>query len=212
MKKKIDWLNHGLEFAVVLIGILIAFQLNNWSIKNDQQELINLHLDSIKEEVKFNKSGLKYSEQTAIKDLKNIEDLLQLIAEDAPVDSINNKTYELLNFGWLYLRSNAYNSLTESGDIRFIKEFKKRKSIVDLYEYFIWTEATNQIAYGSFAKHVQPYLMENMDYISAKALPRDVYKNKTFLNGLITYKYALKSKIDKLGDCRKKAEAFLKGI
>lgn len=45
MKQKIDWLNHGLEFAFVLVGILIAFQLNNWSIKNDEKDLVNLHMN-----------------------------------------------------------------------------------------------------------------------------------------------------------------------
>jgi len=120
------------------------------------------------------------------------------------------KIFDLLNFGWLYLRSNAYHSLTQSGDIRFIKEFKIRKNIVNLYEYFIWTESANQIAYGSFAEHVQPYLMKNMDYTTAKALPRETYENKIFLNGLVTYKYALNIKINKLKECQEKVTTFLK--
>jgi len=36
MKQRIDWLNHSLEFVVVIVGILIAFQLNKCSIERSQ--------------------------------------------------------------------------------------------------------------------------------------------------------------------------------
>ena len=42
-KKKIDWLNHGLEFIVVVIGILLDFQLNTWSEQRKQRLIIDEH-------------------------------------------------------------------------------------------------------------------------------------------------------------------------
>ena len=56
IKKKIDWLNYSLEFFVVLIGILVAFQLNKCSANKEQSKTIETHLDQILVETKFNKS------------------------------------------------------------------------------------------------------------------------------------------------------------
>lgn len=59
MNKKIDWVNHTFEFAVVLIGILLAFQLNTCSSENKQNTTINIHLSEIKEETESNQKNLE---------------------------------------------------------------------------------------------------------------------------------------------------------
>jgi len=142
--------------------------------------------------------------------LEKIDTLLDLIQSDAELNLINEKVYSLLNVGWLYLRTNAYSSLNESGDIRFIKNFEKRKKIVDLYEYYAWTESVNQIAYSSYSANVYPYLKRNLDFISKTPQKREVYKNKVFLNGLVTYRNALFNKNKKLKDCQEVVDTFLK--
>jgi len=65
-KRKIDWLNHGLEFTVVIIGILLAFQLNTCSERRKDNKIVKTHLDQLIEETSLNKyymkNGIKYSE------------------------------------------------------------------------------------------------------------------------------------------------------
>ena len=46
-KFRIDWLNHSLEFIVVLIGILIAFQLNQCSTDKQNKKTSDTHLEEI---------------------------------------------------------------------------------------------------------------------------------------------------------------------
>lgn len=58
MNKKIDWLNHTLEFLVVLVGILIAFQLNKCSDRESKTALIKDHMQYIQSECEENKSTL----------------------------------------------------------------------------------------------------------------------------------------------------------
>lgn len=119
---------------------------------------------------------------------------MALIKSDAELNSLNEKVYDLLDIGWLYLRTNAYSSLNESGDIRLIKDFEKRKKIVDLYEYYAWTESINQIAYSSYASNIYPYLKRNLDFISIAPQKREVYKNK------------------KLKDCQEVVNTFLNDV
>lgn len=60
-KYHIDWLNHALEFIVVVIGILLAFQLNKCSDENKNKKIIKNHLYQIYEETKINKNYLAQS-------------------------------------------------------------------------------------------------------------------------------------------------------
>lgn len=53
-KIKIGWINHLIGFVSVLLGIFIAFQLNNWQQNASQRKNINTALRSIKQEVENN--------------------------------------------------------------------------------------------------------------------------------------------------------------
>ncbi|MEO1259785.1 MAG: hypothetical protein AAFZ15_13415 [Bacteroidota bacterium] len=52
--KKIDWTNHIIEFITVVIGIGLAFALNNWNENKKEIKQADLFLQSIEEEIKIN--------------------------------------------------------------------------------------------------------------------------------------------------------------
>ena len=52
--KKIDWLNHFVAFASSLLGILIAFQLDNWRESRGENEKMQIALQGIKKEIENN--------------------------------------------------------------------------------------------------------------------------------------------------------------
>ena len=58
-KNKIDWLNHGLEFLVVIVGILLAFQLNKCSETRSTEKLLQNHINYIEIECDENKNMLE---------------------------------------------------------------------------------------------------------------------------------------------------------
>jgi hypothetical protein len=103
-EKKIDWLNHGLEFIVVIIGILIAFQLNKCGTENEQTKTINMHLNQIKEETKFNKHFLKEGIKHTESNLTDLDTILKLIAEKREIPKINQLSMKLLSMGGVYVR------------------------------------------------------------------------------------------------------------
>ena len=67
---KIDWLNHALEFIVVVIGILMAFQLENYAEERKQAKTLEAHRYYVAEETKLNKSSVNYALQGAQASLK----------------------------------------------------------------------------------------------------------------------------------------------
>ncbi|HEY0653924.1 MAG TPA: hypothetical protein VGD65_12385 [Chryseosolibacter sp.] len=54
MNKKIDWYNHLVAFVSTLLGIFIAFQLEDWKDNRKQEQALAVALDAIKKEVQAN--------------------------------------------------------------------------------------------------------------------------------------------------------------
>lgn len=57
--KKIDWGNHTIGFVSTVIGILIAFQLEDWREGREEQEKIDKAELSLVNELQRNKTGLE---------------------------------------------------------------------------------------------------------------------------------------------------------
>lgn len=57
--KKIDWSNHTIGFVSTIIGILIAFQLEEWRENHDEQARIDKAELSLVTELQRNKAGLE---------------------------------------------------------------------------------------------------------------------------------------------------------
>jgi len=74
MAKKIDWTNHIIEFDTVVIGILLAFALNNYNQGKEEKYRAAQYMDGIKKEIEFN---LKYLEKKYPYH-KNLLDTLQV--------------------------------------------------------------------------------------------------------------------------------------
>ncbi|MFK7907406.1 MAG: DUF6090 family protein [Chitinophagales bacterium] len=201
MKKEIDWLNHALEFAVVLIGILIAFQLNECSDTNSKKELINNHLKYIKLECKENTARLESSIKHIEEALKNCDSLLTEISSKKEANQVRNLSTRLLDLRNVDLVTDSYRVLTESGDIRFLEPYDKKREIITLYNGFDRVESINESTQKIYDRHFYPYLKENFDlanwqYINVKSEEElQKYFAPEFANTISTYRFLLSSKL-----------------
>jgi len=131
---KINWINHIIEFVVVIIAILVAFELDSISTENAEKRIVEKHLIQINEETDFNKSNVKSAIEYGEINLKKSDSLLSLLTQTnrSELKKINRLSLELLNLGTVYTRKTAYNSLIESGDIQLIEDFEL---IIELSNY-----------------------------------------------------------------------------
>lgn len=207
--KNINWLNHFIEFIVVIIGILIAFQLSTCSEERKQAVLIQEHLVNLEAETAFNLNNLQAALEHAEATSTKLDTLLRLIPQEEAVATVNRLSLEILNLGGVYLKKNAYRSLTESGDIRFIHDFKLKNEIVNLYEYYEWVGGIDKVTTEFYLKEYYPFALENLDLIEARPQPAAIYQAKRYKNILATYKYHLVQRIQKYKDCEDEMAAFL---
>lgn len=209
---KVKWKNHIREFIVVVFSILLAFQLDRCSDSNSQQKLIKSHLDYLKEETELNSINLKYALKYSKINLNKLDSIISFASQKQNVELINKLCFDILDAGYLYIRKNAYNSLINSGDIRYLKSFKKKKEIINLYEYYSWTESIDEACRITYSNDFLPYVKENFDLINKSIQKDSIYYSKKFLNALSTYRFSLKLKIKKFQECEKEINTFFKDL
>lgn len=207
--KNINWVHHIVEFLMVILGILIAFQLSTCSETRKQKSLIQEHLQNIKTETSFNQRNLEFALVLAESNKEKIDSVFKILPRDSALDTVNNLSLALLNIGGLYLKKNAYRSLTESGDIRFIHDFQLKNEIVNLYEYYEWVKGIDQLHVEMYNKSYFPYLLENLDLVQGQVQKPEVYRSKGYQNILSSYRFFLINRIQKYKDCQKEIDDFL---
>ncbi len=209
---RIDWLNHALEFFVVIIGILIAFQLNKCSSDRSQSQVIKTHLSQIVEETQFNKHSLESSIAYAENMMSKFDTIFTLIASKEDFRRVNQLSIDLLNLGGVYIRKTSYLLLTETGDFRYMKNFEKKQSIIDLYEYYKWVESFDQISITLHSSDFYPYVKANFDLIGNSIQADEVYESKLFKNILGAYYRTSQNRLKKYKDCLKEIDAYLERV
>ncbi len=214
MNKKIDWLNHGLEFLVVLIGILIAFQLNKFSEDSAKRKLLDNHLTYISEESQDNQKELQNSILHSEEQLERADSLLMLIQNRGDLLTINQLALKLLNLNQVGIRTNAYQVLTQSGDIRFINNFKKKKEIINLYEAYAPVKSVDKNTQRIYDSYFYPYLKDNFNLANWNGgdqliANKEKYYADEFGNIVSTYRYLLSRKIKSYQKCSKRLQEFM---
>ena len=206
--KRIDWLNHFLEFIVVVIGILLAFQLNTCSEKKKESELVKSHIENIIEETKFNLNRVKGIQKNSQDLLTMIDTLFVAIADEDRIKREHFLTYKIMGLDYLYIKKNAYNTLVTTGDIRFIDTLELQEGIVSLYEYYTWAEGYDTMTRNVFTDYYYPYMMSNMDMMGMPQ-KQEVYNNKAFKNILSSYKYSVTGRLQRQKQLEKIMTDFL---
>ena len=133
------------EIALVMIGILLALQVNNWNESRNEQKLANEYLKGIEADMR-----LDIAQIDSI--LVNLAMTVSIIQEIDPIVHENSVDYlgqysnlfvevdtsktDLLFYRGISFRSNrsSYNSLVSDGKTGLIKDRELFQSIQEIYE------------------------------------------------------------------------------
>ena len=209
--KEMSWATHLIELVVVIVGILIAFQLNEYAAKRSQNALLDNHREYILDETLTNRQRLASTLELSENNLQTIDRLSQLISEKGDVETINNLALELLIYHYAYFKSNAYRALTDSGDIRFMN-FSEKSATVNLYEYYGWINSIDSNTVKDHSTGYSAMLRKYLDFANKEPQNREVYESKEFLNNLHIYRANLQYKIKKYKDCLQVMDAYIKSM
>lgn len=195
--RKIDWLNHFLEFIVVVIGILLAFQLNTCSENKREAELVKSHINQIIEETQFNKKSVLNSLNSS-RYMRSLVDTLAVVVDNpSRLKQEYWLSFKLLSADYLYIKKNAYNTMIATGDVRYIEDRKLQNAIVGIYEFYTWAEGVDVQSRSTLTDYYYPYLINYSNMTANNLQDSEPYTNQKFKNILSTYGFALDERIKK---------------
>ncbi|HSM64078.1 MAG TPA: DUF6090 family protein, partial [Gillisia sp.] len=179
------------EIFLVVIGILIALQINNWNeLRKLQSEELNLLAD-IKTNLQFTLIQLQKDTISNREDVKFYIKIENHIENDLPYTTDLDSAFGRLTF-WNspYITSTAYSSLQTKG-VDIIKNKTLRNDIVEIYELKLKTLMFDydQSEWNISGNVVMPFFSKNIRRLHKESLflsrPNDFESLKTndeFLN------------------------------
>ncbi|GAA4816676.1 DUF6090 family protein [Litoribaculum gwangyangense] len=225
--KTANYLKYALgEIILVVIGILIALQINNWNEKRKEKAFETEMLQSFKESLSSDLSDIEYNIKQHIKGLAACDSILIFLKPDIDVniDTLSTLFADAFFVTRFVYSTSAFESLKAKG-VNIISNKSLQKKIVDVYDsrYRFFAVSENDFIenYWLGIQHIFPTRFEeglNYDLNSkgypGSLKPRDVEAlkndkefiyylktNRNWTNLIINFHYeGLKSNIVELLD------------
>lgn len=194
--KKINWLDHIANLLVVVLGISIAFYLEEYS--NEKTELalekkyleglatdLNADLEALDTLIKVNEMIIKATTSLAsATNTQNYRDPSQL-RNDVLIIQYNPP---------LVPQKTIYESMKASGKMDLIRDFELRNSLVELYEqYYRGTSQYDDALNDHVRDFIKPFFMENIRFIDG-GVDDNFLKELSFKNMIYSYQYLFRAK------------------
>ncbi|GAA4280351.1 DUF6090 family protein [Gaetbulibacter aestuarii] len=223
--KTIGYLKYAVgEILLVVIGILIALQVNNWNEERKFKLQEALILRDIKSDLQA--SILEVNDNIAFnsRTIKNNLKIITYLEKDLPYDtSLDTVFGQITNWASPYFSYSAYESLKNKG-LDLIENDRLRKDIVHLYDYEFanlikdydhseWVLAQS-VRYPIFNEHIRV----SLDYDPTKPTsgkPNDyegLKRNDAFINMLHKIVDTRNHGITKLNEVKFQIQNVIKGI
>jgi len=207
-KTKRRWTNYLIELLIVIIGISIAFWLNNMSIKSIENTQKISYLTDIKNDLSKDSLSLSFNIRNNEKKSEKLEHALKLIKATAPIDSVLVNIIEIGNYDFFNPDSFTLISLLQSGDLKLIESKQIKKEILRILKVYESIETMQNNFLQALDDNYFPMLLTKVDMIEFKAIDPSFFYDLEIKNycaytlnetsqHINSYKYA-QAQVDKL--------------
>ena len=131
------------EIIIVIIGILIAIQLNTWKSETNEKAQILKSMEGLQSDLNQDEKRFDYLYTF----YKNITDTIQFLIKYSdqhkklPNDKLGEMFNQILDYRKFQFKKSNYLSLINDGSLNKIRDEKLINEIIDYYEspYLIWS-------------------------------------------------------------------------
>lgn len=156
------------EIILVVIGILIALQVNNWNEVKKVEQSIKDHLVIFKQNLNEDKSQLKTLKETMEDQVNYADSTMRQIRTEISVDESLKKYLTLLVREYEFRpNKNAVETLTQSNEIPYLSQ-KLQTAILDYYALIESANERENISNHQIQLRYEPYIMDNYPIIFQK--------------------------------------------
>ncbi|QYH40847.1 hypothetical protein GYM62_19335 [Algoriphagus sp. NBT04N3] len=161
------------EIFLVMIGILLALQVNNWNEERKEKKLSDEYLSRIAEDLDrlVEISGNQKQKMREI--LSSITEAQQLLERGTPLSDYEK---EIVDFAkvWFPRTTNqlptmlTYEEMKESGNLNLIRNIPLRNELAELYSYLLQVKST----FGRLSADTETQFTDYNKYLWAHTNPK----------------------------------------
>lgn len=198
------------EIILVVIGILIALQINNWNLKNQQREIESVNLIALQEEFKLNKENLEdtieHNESIISETDKFIQTFKVGVADTISERTIANNIFRSVSSEANFVHSSGVlTEIISSGELKLIENNSLKHKLAGFGSWIERVELQEK-GVNELRKDLEKLILEsgNFKKIATELgytdfnfeTPYDSISNKSLfhslnmLNHLIIFKFA----------------------
>lgn len=194
---KIDWKSKLLDLLIVIIGITIAFKLNNWNesrkVTNDERA----YMSSFSNENRINRenlvAALDFSRSTE-KDIDTLKTLL--VSENYTDERIPIFIASMMALADFTPVTTTMENITASGEFDLITDINLRENLISAYNSFKTTTKFESMLANYVDKYLTPFLLENLRFSDFSSINSDFKKDPLFENIIIGYEALLHQQVN----------------
>lgn len=159
------------EILLVMIGILLALQVNNWNEQRKNQQNIKAHFIALKGDLELDLDILEDRNKDFIQFDASSNRMWQFIHDELTDIDTSQLKIDLLLAGSLpeyTIVTTAYDDLVGGGSGQHIQNKTLKRNIIHYYKHDMWTglNLEQRIRYANDyfdirMKHINPYMLSN---------------------------------------------------
>lgn len=195
MKNNYNWANHIFNFIAVILGVYLAFLINEKATHNkerkDRHILMNSLVIDLVEDIKTYEN---YQIPQNTQQQQQIGKLLELLVKE-DLENIGNEMSSVFQVENFTPTTSTYNSIKSTNNLRLIEDLALQKKLSNYYEgVAIESMKKGEFQVEYFKSELLPWLTNNIDLMEMNLLKEDgllVFRNK-----LIVYESLIEQKVD----------------
>ena len=166
--KPLKYLRYAIgEIVLVVIGILIALQINNWNEARKAQNKTNAYLVMLSDEIKTNLERLDLSKRVAEEHRDYNMNTLQVFNSDSAktigIDALYTLTTSKGPFMRFQLSRSSFDDLINSGALENLRDSLLRNRIFSIEASFIRLEKQYNSVWFVWEQQIRPYHLEHLN-------------------------------------------------
>ena len=137
------------EIVLVVIGILIAIQINNWHKAKEKNELKNIYLSRLIYDIQSDTSNIAFVRSEIDINQAVIKALISKINLDAESEGLDTLFYNYFERGWIISEfittSSTYTDLSQTGNMNIFNNAELVDEVIQYYSWMSQLESSNNV-------------------------------------------------------------------
>jgi len=191
------WKSKFIDFIIVIIGITIAFQLNNISDSNRIKNKELNYLRSFFHESLSNETKLQSALNFTVSSKKNIDTLNNILIlgnyKDVRIKELLKHVTSIADFNPSIV---TMENITASGEFQLISDYECRERLIETHNAYKTTEKIEELLFTYVNQYITPFFIKNTRFSNLSSIDDDFIKKIEFENIVIGYSGLLTQKVE----------------